>query len=76
MNREQKSNASGAGRAAGAADVTSGAAGQSASGQDAAGERLAAGDHHQGDLDLEGLDLTVETVEERISPSETNVFDK
>lgn len=27
-------------------------------------------------LDLEGLDLTVETVEERISPSETNVFDK
>ena len=28
------------------------------------------------DLDLEGLDLTVETVEERISPSETNVFDK
>lgn len=29
-----------------------------------------------GDLDLEGLDLTVETVEERISPSETNVFDK
>lgn len=28
------------------------------------------------ELDLEGLDLTVETVEERISPSETNVFDK
>ncbi len=27
-------------------------------------------------LDLENLDLTVETVEERISPSETNVFDK
>ena len=27
-------------------------------------------------LDLEGLDLTVETVDERISPSETNVFDK
>lgn len=28
------------------------------------------------DLDLDALDLTVETVEERISPSETNVFDK
>ena len=28
------------------------------------------------DLDLDNLDLTVETVEERISPSETNVFDK
>lgn len=28
------------------------------------------------DLDLDGLDLSVETVEERISPSETNVFDK
>ena len=27
-------------------------------------------------LDLESMDLTVETVEERISPSETNVFDK
>ncbi|MEM9383252.1 MAG: hypothetical protein AAGB93_25130 [Planctomycetota bacterium] len=27
-------------------------------------------------LDLEDLDLSVETVEERISPSETNVFDK
>ncbi|MEM9800886.1 MAG: hypothetical protein AAGA20_11215 [Planctomycetota bacterium] len=27
-------------------------------------------------LDLEGMDLSVETVEERISPSETNVFDK
>ncbi|MDA1266589.1 MAG: hypothetical protein O2816_16035 [Planctomycetota bacterium] len=27
-------------------------------------------------LDLDNLDLTVETVEERISPSETNVFDK
>ena len=25
---------------------------------------------------LDDLDLTVETVEERISPSETNVFDK
>ena len=28
------------------------------------------------DLDLDALDLTVETVEERISPRETNVFDK
>lgn len=28
------------------------------------------------DLDLEALDLSIETVEERISPSETNVFDK
>lgn len=28
------------------------------------------------DLDLDDLDLSVETVEERISPSETNVFDK
>jgi hypothetical protein len=28
------------------------------------------------DLDLDSLDLSVETVEERISPSETNVFDK
>jgi hypothetical protein len=27
-------------------------------------------------LDLESLDLSVEPVEERISPSETNVFDK
>ena len=27
-------------------------------------------------LDLEQLDLTVENVEERISPRETNVFDK
>jgi len=27
-------------------------------------------------LDLGALDLTVERVEERISPSETNVFDK
>ena len=27
-------------------------------------------------LDLEELDLSVETIEERISPSETNVFDK
>ena len=30
----------------------------------------------QGKLDFEKLDLTVEEVEERISPSETNVFDK
>jgi hypothetical protein len=28
------------------------------------------------DLDLSRLDLSVEEVEERISPSETNVFDK
>ena len=28
------------------------------------------------ELDVEALDLTVESVEERISPSETNVFDK
>lgn len=28
------------------------------------------------DLDLDSLDLSVETAEERISPSETNVFDK
>lgn len=28
------------------------------------------------DLNLDELDLSVETVEERISPSETNVFDK
>ena len=28
------------------------------------------------DAELADLDLTVETVEERISPSETNVFDK
>ena len=27
-------------------------------------------------LDVESLDLTIETVEERINPSETNVFDK
>lgn len=27
-------------------------------------------------LDLDALDLSVETAEERISPSETNVFDK
>lgn len=27
-------------------------------------------------LDLKNLDLSVEKVEERISPSETNVFDK
>ena len=27
-------------------------------------------------LDLKSLDLSVEKVEERISPSETNVFDK
>lgn len=28
------------------------------------------------ELDFDALDLAVETVEERISPSETNVFDK
>ena len=28
------------------------------------------------ELDLESLDLTVEPIEERISPGETNVFDK
>ena len=27
-------------------------------------------------LDLDALDLTIENVEERISPRETNVFDK
>jgi len=27
-------------------------------------------------LDLENLDLTIEQVDERISPRETNVFDK
>lgn len=27
-------------------------------------------------LDFEDMDLSVESVEERISPSETNVFDK
>ena len=30
----------------------------------------------EADLEFEELDLSVETVEERISPSETNVFDK
>ena len=30
----------------------------------------------EGELDLESLDLTVEPIEERISPGETNVFDK
>jgi hypothetical protein len=29
-----------------------------------------------GGLDFSKLDLSVETVDERISPSETNVFDK
>ena len=28
------------------------------------------------ELEFESMDLTVESVEERISPSETNVFDK
>ena len=41
-------------------------------------ERAAAplGEAAEEELDLEELDLSVETVEERISPSETNVFDK
>jgi hypothetical protein len=33
-------------------------------------------DEVEQELDLSKLDLTVETIEERISPSETNVFDK
>ncbi len=41
----------------------------------AAGGETLAPDPLEG-LDLQHLDLTVETVEERISPSETNVFDK
>lgn len=36
----------------------------------------AASGESAGDLDLSQLDLSVEEVEERISPSETNVFDK
>lgn len=28
------------------------------------------------EIDLDAMDLSVETAEERISPSETNVFDK
>ena len=43
--------------------------------EQAAGGEALAPDPLEG-LDLEHLDLTVETVEERISPSETNVFDK
>lgn len=43
--------------------------------EQAAGGEALAPDPLKG-LDLENLDLTVETVEERISPSETNVFDK
>ena len=71
-NRDQKSS----GKSAGRNEVTSGGGGDAIhriSGEDhsSAGEQGATGD-----LDLEGLDLTVETVEERISPSETNVFDK
>lgn len=34
------------------------------------------GAHTEAELDFETLDLSIETVEERISPSETNVFDK
>ncbi|MCA8980941.1 MAG: hypothetical protein H6831_03755 [Planctomycetes bacterium] len=33
-------------------------------------------DRPGGGLDFSKLDLSVETVDERISPSETNVFDK
>jgi len=36
----------------------------------------AQGTHTDAELDFESLDLSIETVEERISPSETNVFDK
>ena len=43
--------------------------------EQAAGDEALSPDPLEG-LDLENLDLTVETVEERISPSETNVFDK
>lgn len=43
--------------------------------EQAAGSEALAPDPLEG-LDLEHLDLTIETVEERISPSETNVFDK
>ena len=54
-----------------AAEQLSNAESNSASTSGAGGET--GGDES---LDLEGLDLTVETVDERISPSETNVFDK
>ncbi len=42
----------------------------------ATGAESTAQDGALADLDLDDLDLSVETVEERISPSETNVFDK
>ncbi len=45
---------------------------QSATQSDQGGE--ASGDLES--LDLENLDLKVEAIDERISPSETNVFDK
>jgi len=38
--------------------------------------QTASNDMEVDELDLDDLDLSVETVEERISPSETNVFDK
>ena len=44
--------------------------------QDAASAPRSDADAPLNASDLEGLDLTIETVEERISPSETNVFDK
>jgi hypothetical protein len=40
-------------------------------------EERGQGEHEQvPQIDFANLDLRVETVEERISPSETNVFDK
>ncbi|MFT7678788.1 MAG: hypothetical protein ACI8QC_002785 [Planctomycetota bacterium] len=44
--------------------------------QDQAAEQTAAEESSSETLDFEGMDLSVESVEERISPSETNVFDK
>lgn len=41
-----------------------------------AGSEAASAKDLLADLDLANLDLSVESVEERISPSETNVFDK
>lgn len=70
VNREQKSSGADAGRDDVRADETQNRAGETGASSEFHGEA------HGADLDLEGLDLTVETVEERISPSETNVFDK
>jgi hypothetical protein len=63
-------------------DQSEGAASQGSSKRDAA-ESAARSDVEQAEggdaaaeLDFEALDLSIETVEERISPSETNVFDK